>query len=169
MTVKRLTCPGGHVSTTGTTLEIRRFRSGMLRRFGVLYHLSGLSFLLRRLRMDERSVQHIRKANDAGPIVYVFYGRSQLDWLALNQILNRKRLPLAQCTVGLRSLWVRPLAAAFEQLWGSCKRWTKQISDRALRRPCTRMKHPPSFCSDLRVLRLFDRSSAQISEDSVGH
>ena len=34
--------------------------------------------------MDERSVQHIRKANDAGPIVYVFM--EDLSWIGWRSI-----------------------------------------------------------------------------------
>ncbi|MGC6507881.1 MAG: 1-acyl-sn-glycerol-3-phosphate acyltransferase [Myxococcota bacterium] len=83
--------------------------AGMLRRFGPLYWLSGMAFWFRRLRMDNASVENIRKAHSNGPVVYVMYTKSRLDWIAFNQVLNRRRLPLAQFTAGLSAIWVRPL------------------------------------------------------------
>ena len=74
----------------------------MLRRFGMLYMLSGVGLLLRRLRMEDRSADNIRRASEKGPLVYVLYARSKLDWLALNRTLNNRRLPLAVFTWGLR-------------------------------------------------------------------
>ena len=70
------------------SLEIRQSGAGMLRRFGPLYYLSGVFLLMRRLRMDDRSADNIRRAGEKGPIVYVLYAQSKVDWLALNCILN---------------------------------------------------------------------------------
>jgi len=101
----------------------------MIRRFGPLYYLSGVFLLMRKLRMDERSADNIRKALDQGPIVYVLYVHSKVDWLALNCILNHRRLPLAQVTFGLRSIWFRPLLDAFQQAWGSLQRMFGRIEE----------------------------------------
>ena len=71
----------------------KQYGGGMLRRFGLLYFLSGVGLLLRKLRMSDRSANNIREASEKGPVVYVFYTRSKLDWLALNRVLNQRRLP----------------------------------------------------------------------------
>ena len=60
--------------------------AGMLRRFGPLYWLSGMAFWFRRLRMDNASVENIRKAHSNGPVVYVMYTKSRLDWIAFNLV-----------------------------------------------------------------------------------
>jgi hypothetical protein len=79
--------------------------AGMQRHFGIFYILSGMGWLLRRLRMDDRSTDNIRRASQKGHLVYVLYARSRMDWLALNRTLNSRKLPLAAFTPGLRSFW----------------------------------------------------------------
>ena len=44
-----------------------------------------MAFWFRRLRMDNASVENIRKAHSNGPVVYVMYTKSRLDWIAFNQ------------------------------------------------------------------------------------
>ena len=68
----------------------RRYRSGMRRQFGALFHLLGLSLLLRRMRLEDHSAEEIRRAAERGPIVYVLHTRSVLDWLALAPRLHRQ-------------------------------------------------------------------------------
>ena len=99
----------------------RKYGADMLRHFGLFYLLSGAGILLRRLRMEDRSADNIRKASEKGPLVYVLYARSRLDWLALNRTLNMRRLPLASFTWGMRSLWFRPLFDFFKETWSSLK------------------------------------------------
>jgi glycerol-3-phosphate O-acyltransferase len=99
-----------------------RFRSGMLRTFGLLYWLSGLGILLRNLRMEDHSAENVRRAADKGPLVYVLHTRSILDWLAVNRVLNRRRLPLARYTAAVRSTAFRPLASALQE-WANAA-WT---------------------------------------------
>lgn len=88
----------------------------MIRRFGPLFHLSGLSILLRRAGLEESSAENIRKAAEAGPVVYVLHTTSAVDWLALNRALNARRLPLATLTAGVRGIWFRPV---YEALYGA--------------------------------------------------
>ncbi len=99
-----------------------RLRSAMVRRFGPLVHLSGLSFLLRRIRLEEHSAEHIRQATQRGTVVYMLHTRSILDWLALNKMLNARRLPLARYTHGVRSTLFQPLLTAVSTAWGALKR-----------------------------------------------
>lgn len=112
----------------------KQYGGGMLRRFGLLYFLSGVGLLLRKLRMSDRSANNIREASEKGPVVYVFYTRSKLDWLALNRVLNQRRLPLAQVSLNMRVLWYRPLLDACVQTWGAVKRLMGRLDDRRLLR-----------------------------------
>ena len=91
----------------------------MQRQFGLLYLLSGMGLLLRRLRMDDRSADNIRRASQKGHLVYVLYARSRMDWLALNRTLNSRKLPLSAFTPRLRSFWTRPIVDIFRQGWGA--------------------------------------------------
>jgi glycerol-3-phosphate O-acyltransferase len=95
-----------------------RYRSGMVRRFGALYHLSGLGLLMRSLRLEEHSAENIRRASQAGTVVYMLHTRSLLDWVALNKMLNSRRLPLARYTHGLRTTMFQSGMAALS-IWRS--------------------------------------------------
>ncbi len=69
--------------------------TGMARRFGWLYFLSGLWLLLQRLRLTDASAEHVRRAAQQGPVVYALRTRSAADFIALWKVLNQRRLPLA--------------------------------------------------------------------------
>ncbi len=93
--------------SAGVEQGIERYASSMGRRFGWIFHLLGLSVMLRSLRFEEHSAERIRRAADKGPVVYAFYHRSLLDLLALNKALNARRLPLASWANGIRTpLWM---------------------------------------------------------------
>ena len=107
---------------TETNLSIgEKAGAAMQRNFGFLYTIMGMGLLLRRLRMDDRSTDNIRKAAKKGHLVYVLYARSRMDWLALNRTLNGRKLPLATFTPGLRSFWNRPLKDMIVQSWNAFK------------------------------------------------
>ncbi len=72
--------------------------SAMLPVHGPLYWLSGLPFLLRKLRMEDHSAERVRRAAELGPLVYVLHTRSHVDWLALKSVLTERRLPLPAFT-----------------------------------------------------------------------
>lgn len=126
-------------SSPPVPLAAQAHGSAMLRRFGPLFHLLGLGFLLRRLRFEDHSAEHIRRAAAQGPVVYVMYQRSFLDWLALNVALNARRLPLAAWSLGIRSTPFRPLSQAI------------RAAGRRLRRPNLRSGSgpPPSLAAVL--------------------
>jgi glycerol-3-phosphate O-acyltransferase len=93
------------------------YRSGMRRRFGLLFHLSGLGILLGRIRMEDHSADQVRRAAERGPVVYVLHSRSVMDWLALNRVLIGRRLPLSRFSNGLRSTAFAPISVALREWW----------------------------------------------------
>lgn len=111
-----------------------QYGGAMRRRFGPLYLLSGAAFFFRKLRMDDRSADNIRRANEKGPIVYVFHTKSKLDWLALNRMLNQRRLPLATFSHGMRTLWFRPFLDMAQQGWGVLRSLFKKTSEKEILR-----------------------------------
>ena len=114
--------------------NLLQYGGAMRRRFGPLYLLSGTAFFFRKLRMDDRSADNIRRANERGQVVYVFHTKSKLDWLALNRMLNHRRLPLATLSYGMRTLWFRPLLDMAQQAWGVLRSWfTKTPEEEFLR------------------------------------
>ena len=123
----------------------RQYGGGMLRRFGWLYFASGVGLLLRKLRMSDRSATNIQTANETGPLVYVFYTRSKLDWLALNRVLNQRQLPLAEVSLDMRVLWYRPIVDACIQAWGSLKRLFGHLNDRELLEDAIRSGRPAAI------------------------
>jgi glycerol-3-phosphate O-acyltransferase len=92
-----------------------RFGRAMLRRFGWFYWIIGLG-RLRKVQIEDHSVEEIRQAHSKGPVVYIFHHRSTVDYLALNTVLNRRRLPLAEWSNGRSTFWWQPVAAAWEAL-----------------------------------------------------
>jgi len=89
----------------------------MRRKFGWLFHLTGMGFLLRRIGLEDHSAESIRRAAERGPIVYVLHTRSKLDWLALNRALNGRRLPLSRFSNGMRSTTWAPFRTAMSEWW----------------------------------------------------
>lgn len=94
-----------------------RYGSTMLRRFGWFYKLLGLGAVMQRTRFEDHSAERIREAADKGPVVYVLLQRAVLDQLALNAVLNRRRLPLATWTNGGASFYWQPVAEAWKDVF----------------------------------------------------
>lgn len=94
-----------------------RHGTGMLRRFGWFYKVLGFGRRLSNVRLEENSVDRIRAAMDKGPIVYVLKDASAADHLALNSVLNRRRLPLSVWSNGANSFWWQPVLDAWRDLW----------------------------------------------------
>ncbi len=108
------------------------YSSGMVRRFGWLYYATGLFLFLRRIRITDDAAERVRLAAIKGPIVYSLRTRSILDYIALNQALQLRRLPLASFGTGVR-------VTAFRPLWESLDIWRRRIG-RFLRQG--RLPHP---------------------------
>jgi glycerol-3-phosphate O-acyltransferase len=98
-----------------------RYGSRMLRRFGWFYRILGLRGALSSVRFEDHSAERIRAAQSKGPIVYVLLHRSAIDHLALNTVLNRRRLPLSVWANGMTSFYWQPVAEAWRELG---QRWS---------------------------------------------
>lgn len=96
--------------------ESVRYGSAMLRQFGWFYYLLGLGWLLGKLRLEEHGVDRVRAAAERGPLVYVLDRADDLDHLALNTVLARRRLPLSVWANGVTSFWWQPVVEAWREL-----------------------------------------------------
>lgn len=88
------------------------YRSCMVRAWGFLWYLTLLYWVMKRLRLDDASAERVRQAAERGPVVYVLHTRSLLDYLALNEVLRRRRLPLADYGMGISMTPWMPLLEA---------------------------------------------------------
>ncbi|MFT4628272.1 MAG: glycerol-3-phosphate O-acyltransferase, partial [Myxococcota bacterium] len=93
-----------------------RFGTAMLRRFGWFYYIIGLGRALGRLRLEEHSVDQIRRAAQQGAVVYVLPACSAIDHLALNTALTQRRLPLSDWSDGAFSFYWQPVAEAWSDV-----------------------------------------------------
>lgn len=105
-----------------------RYGSGMLRRWGWFYRVLGLQSAMKRVRFEDHSTERIRSAAREGPIVYVLLRRSTLDHLALNAVLNRRRLPLSVWSHGAIRFFWQPVREAWAEVF-------QRIGDRFRRGP----------------------------------
>lgn len=108
--------PRGELPAGRIEAEANRYGTAMLRRFGWFYYALGLGRALDRVRLEEHSAEQIRQAAARGPIVYVLPRASTFDGLALNTVLNRRRLPLAVWSNGGTRFWWQPVADAWREL-----------------------------------------------------
>lgn len=98
-------------------VPIELYRSAMVRVWGVCYYLFGFAFFFRKLRLTQPSGERVRQALGRGPVVYVMHTRSIVDYLALNEVLRRRRLPLADYGTGISMTAFMPLVDAIPMLW----------------------------------------------------
>jgi glycerol-3-phosphate O-acyltransferase len=98
--------------------KVSHYRSSMVKRFGLLYYVMAFPLFLRRVVINEASVERIRKAEEAGDtIVYAMRTRSFVDYIALNRELVRHGLPLASFGTGVSTIWFQPFFAAVGHSW----------------------------------------------------
>jgi glycerol-3-phosphate O-acyltransferase len=90
------------------TSILEKSPSRMLRRFGWIHRTLGLGRMLKRLKLDQSSVQRILDAHGRGPLVYVLLHNSNIDYLALNHVLNERRLPLSVWANTISNRWWAP-------------------------------------------------------------
>ena len=107
------------------SFPVQLYRSKMLRRWGPLYYLLGLFFFFRRLAMTEPSAERVRQASDKGPVVYALRTRSQIDYMALNEVLRRRRLPLAAFGTAVKTQLFHPLPDLIKSVWENSSWWLR--------------------------------------------
>ncbi len=93
------------------------YGSAMLRTFGWFYWLLGLGYFLGRVRLEDHNVERIRTAAEDGHVVYVLLRQSTVDHLALNTVLNRRRLPLSVWANGVINFWWQPVIEAWRDVY----------------------------------------------------
>jgi glycerol-3-phosphate O-acyltransferase len=96
--------------------EAIRYGAYMLRRFGWFYRVLGLGRMLGHLRLEDHSVERIRTAASRGPVVYILLEQSSLDHLALNTVLNKRRLPLSVWANGVTAFFWQPVVEAWRDV-----------------------------------------------------
>lgn len=97
--------------------EAERYGTGMLQRFGWFHWLLGLRKPIGRMRMDDASAGRIAEAARQGPIVYVLLRANNLDHLALNRVLNDRRLPRSIWAWDVTQFFWEPVAQAWSGLF----------------------------------------------------
>lgn len=97
-------------------VPIELYRSAMVRKWGIFYYLSGFFFFFRKLRLTEGSGERVRQAALRGPVVYALHTRSTVDYLAVNEVLRRRRLPLADYGTGISMTAFMPFFEALKLL-----------------------------------------------------
>ncbi len=106
-------------------IDVDPYESGMTRRMGWVVRWFGFGATLRGVRVDAGSVERIRQAAAAGTVVYVLDRARRLDHLALNHVLNERRLPIAMWTALGTTGWWGPLGNA---LRGAGRRLVARLS-----------------------------------------
>jgi glycerol-3-phosphate O-acyltransferase len=109
-------------STPGSSSQALRrqaeaWGTGMLRRFGWFHWLLGLRRALAHVKLDDASAERVRDAAATGPVVYVMLRASNLDYLALNHVLNQRRLPLSIWANGVTQFFWQPVVQAWSGLF----------------------------------------------------
>ncbi len=102
----------------------------MVRRFGVVG--APVAWLLRRVRMESHGVEPILEAAGHGRVVYVLPRRSALDHLALNVVLNGRRLPLSAWARGIGPSWFLPVLDGLKAAWNRLTGSRDEVADGTL-------------------------------------
>lgn len=82
--------------------------SSMGERLGLLHYLLS-RWAFARVRVDPRLVERVQELAKRGTVVYVMRNRSVADYLLMNAVFLRERLPLPQFANGLAIGWFRSL------------------------------------------------------------
>lgn len=92
--------------------EIAPQPSAMTERFGWLQR-SVAAKLTEHVHVDERALEQLRRLGESATIIYVLRNRSLLDFLLINWLLVRERLPLARFANGVPTWPLLPLRDAW--------------------------------------------------------
>jgi len=117
------------MSTPSPTGLGHRPGASMVRRFGWLASLTGLTWLVGRLRLEDHSAEHIRRAHTDGAVVYVLPRRDGFDHFALNMVLNGRNLPLSRWARGIGGSWYQPIGDAITSWRRRLQAWWRGADD----------------------------------------
>lgn len=102
--------------TRGGLPPVPEQRSAMLTRFGALAQLL-IRFAFRHVQIPEDAVARVRDLAAEGTVIYVMRYRSVIDYLLVNAVLLRERLPLSTFAPGVSLVWCRRLGDLFRLGW----------------------------------------------------
>ncbi|MFK7931236.1 MAG: 1-acyl-sn-glycerol-3-phosphate acyltransferase [Myxococcota bacterium] len=114
--------------------QAQRYGTAMLRQFGWFHWLLGLRRPLDQMQLDDASAERVRQAALRGPIVYVLLQANNLDHLALNRVLNARRLPLSIWANDVTQFFWQPVVEAWQGLF---RRAWDRLRGRAAADPVT--------------------------------
>ena len=83
-------------------------RSAMLERFGLLARLL-VRLAFSNVRVRAEAIERVRQLSQQGTLIYVMRYRSVIDFLLVNAVLLRERLPLARFAPEVSTVWWRPI------------------------------------------------------------
>src|SRR4051812_46706589 len=83
-------------------------RSAMLERFGLLARLL-VRLAFTNVRVRAEAIERVRQLSQQSTLIYVMRYRSVIDFLLVNAVLLREKLPLARFAPDVSTVWWRPV------------------------------------------------------------
>ncbi len=108
VTSSRAAAPAAAPVSSGRVASRGPDFSAMAGRFGFVGRLLARA-AFNRVGVEPTVVERLRRLAGQGTIVYVLHQRSIIDYLMINAVLLRERLPLPQFAGGVSALWFWPL------------------------------------------------------------
>jgi len=84
------------------------------------------SRFFRHFDLDDATVEHLRKLESLGSVVYVMRYASRLDYFLFNALFIREQLGLAKFANGIRFYYYRPLWQAIRLAWKRRGEWLRE-------------------------------------------
>jgi glycerol-3-phosphate O-acyltransferase len=99
--------------------------SAMTPRFNLALRWFARRFF-RHFDLDDATVEHLRKLESSGSIIYVMRYASRLDYFLFNALFIREGLGLAKFANGIRFYYYRPLWQAIRLAWKRRGEWLRE-------------------------------------------
>ena len=99
--------------------------SAMTPRFNILFRWFASRFF-RHFDLDDVAVEHLRKLESRGSIIYVMRYASRLDYFLFNVLFIREGLGLSKFANGIRFYYYRPLFQAIALAWARRGEWLRE-------------------------------------------
>jgi len=84
------------------------------------------SRFFRHFDLDDATVEHLRKLESRGSIIYVMRYASRLDYFLFNALFIREGLGLSKFANGIRFYYYRPLWQAIRLVWRRRGEWLRE-------------------------------------------